>query len=71
MSDNWTLSDNMKVHFLDGNGATATIAGRAPGTHDFYLQLEDEAGNKSARMSVTDPYCRHPSTDSYSQNSRS
>ncbi|WP_238929176.1 cell wall associated biofilm protein [Enterococcus durans] len=53
MSDNWTLSENMKVHFLDGNGTATTIAGRAPGTHDFYLQLEDEAGNKSARTSVT------------------
>lgn len=52
MSDNWTLTDNLKVHLVDVNGATATVAGKAPGTHTFYLQLEDEAGNKSARMSV-------------------
>ncbi|MDB1654015.1 cell wall associated biofilm protein [Enterococcus durans] len=53
MSDNWTLSENLKVHFVDGNGTATTIAGRAPGTHDFYLQLEDEAGNKSVRTIVT------------------
>ncbi len=53
MSDNWTLSENMKVHLVDGNGTATTIAGKAPGTHTLYLQLEDEAGNKSARTSVT------------------
>ena len=29
-----------------------TVAGKAPGTHTFYLQLEDEAGNKSLGMSI-------------------
>ena len=28
------------------------MAGKAPGTHNFHLQLEDEAGNKSLVMSV-------------------
>lgn len=52
MSDNWTLAENMKVYLVDAGGMVTTVAGKAPGTHTFYLQLEDEAGNKSARMSV-------------------
>ena len=52
MSDNWTLPENLKVHLVDGNGTATTVAGKAPGTHLFNLQLEDEAGNKSSRMEV-------------------
>lgn len=52
MSDNWTLAENIKVHLVDGNETATTVAGKAPGIHSLYLQLEDEAGNKSARMSV-------------------
>ena len=52
MSDNWTLPENLKVHLVDGNGTATTVAGKAPGTHLFNLQLEDEAGNKSSGMEV-------------------
>ncbi|HJG23475.1 MAG TPA: hypothetical protein K8V64_10550, partial [Enterococcus durans] len=52
VSDNWTLPNNIKIHLVDGNGTATTVAGKAPGTHLFNLQLEDEAGNKSSRMEV-------------------
>ena len=54
MSDNWTLPENIKFHLVNADGSAASIAGVKPGTAlDAHIQLEDEAGNKSAPMKIS------------------
>ena len=53
VSDNWTLPEAIKFHLVNADGSATSIAGVKPGTAlDVYIQLEDEAGNKSSPMQI-------------------
>ncbi|WP_240940581.1 hypothetical protein [Enterococcus durans] len=54
MSDNWTLTEKIKVNLINADGSKLSVAGVKPGTAlNAYIQLEDEAGNKSKLLPIT------------------
>ncbi|WP_238637453.1 hypothetical protein [Enterococcus durans] len=54
VNDNWTLSKDIRFHLVNADGSATSIAGMNPGTSlDAYIQLEDEAGNKSSPMKIS------------------